>query len=107
MAMGKKQDIGDIIRDAMSAMTKPKRSVRVKLQRKIPKPPNERTERRPSKVGMPRPMPRKAGDKPFDREKAILPRRPRNPRKPISPSTRQMPKRKPKNVRPRKSAGNY
>ena len=98
MAMGKKQDIGDIIRDVMGALTKPKRSVRAgKLQRKIPKPPNERMRPRKRSTGSgPQPMPRRAGDKPFDREKAILPRRPRNPRKPTGPSTRQMPKRKPK-----------
>jgi hypothetical protein len=67
MAKGKKQDIGDIIRDVMGALTKPKRSVRAaKLQRKIPKPPNERMERprkRSTRSG-PQPMPRRAGDKP-------------------------------------------
>ena len=99
MAKGKKQDIGDIIRDVMGALTKPKRSGRAaKLQRKIPKPPSVRSlrPRKPSTRSGPQPMPRRAGDKPFDREKAILPRRPRNPRKPTGPSTRQMPKRKPK-----------
>ena len=112
MAKGKKQDIGDIIRDVMGALTKPKRSGRAaKLQRKIPKPPNERMRPRkrstrsgpqpmPRRAGDKPPsvrtMPRRAGDKPFDREEAILPRRPRNPRKPTGPSTRQMPKRKPK-----------
>ena len=133
MAKGKKQDIGDIIRDIMSAMSGPKRSGRpVKLQRRIPKPPNEqknpRTKpsvrtmplrpRKPSTRSGPQPMPRKVGDKPFDREKAILPRRPRNPRKPtgpraefpkpmvegqkrypaynVQPSRRRTPKRKPK-----------
>ena len=126
MAMGKKQDIGDIIRDVMSAMSKPKRSVRAaKLQRKGAKSAEGNQDlrdvpyqlrpfpvrpRKPSTGSGPqpmprkagdkppsvRPMPRRAGDKPFDREEAILPRRPRNPRKPTGPSTRQMPKRKPK-----------
>lgn len=122
MAKGKKQDIGDIIRDIMGGLTKQKRPMlppRKAVGRKIPKPDGEKTAKPPRRLAplKPRPkfpkrsndrilkeMPRRAGDKPFDREEAILPRRPK-PKNPTAPSRRQMPKRKPKAGPPRR--GNY
>lgn len=86
--MAKPKGLRDIIGDAIESERPAKKTLPKKL-RPAPNP----------SVRRPRP--------PFDREEAILPRRPRNSQKPSAPSRRQMPKRKPKDVRPRKSAGNY
>jgi hypothetical protein len=104
MAMGKKQDISDIIRGAIDAMGKPKRRVAGKPQRKPPDDFKPRGRRQPL-GGAARQMPRRPRDKPFDREESILPRRPK-PKNPTPPSRRQMPKRKP-TAGPTKRKGNY
>ena len=102
MAKGKKQDIGDIIRDVMGALTKPKRRVGAKLQRKIPKPPNERPERpRKRSTGSgPQPMPRRAGDKPPSVQP--MPRRAEFP-EPMVEGQKRYPAYNVQPIRPRKN----
>jgi hypothetical protein len=102
MAKGKKQDIGDIIRDVMGALTKPKRSGRAaKLQRKIPKPPNERMRpRKRSTRSGPQPMPRRAGDKPPSVR--TMPRRAEFP-EPMVEGQKRYPAYNVQPIRPRKN----
>jgi hypothetical protein len=104
MAKGKKQDIGDIIRDVMGALTKPKRGGRAaKLQRKIPKPPSVRSlrPRKPSTGSGPQPMPRKAGDKPPSVR--TMPRRAEFP-EPMVEGQKRYPAYNVQPIRPRKGA---
>jgi hypothetical protein len=102
MAMGKKQDIGDIIRGAIDAMGKPKRRVGPRVPAKQQITVSELRRRRQ--------MPKRKGaksdegtqdlrDVPYSmrpRPKRTQPKRRTTPETKMAPSLRQMPKQKPK-----------